>query len=48
MGTGRMPNAPDRTSQAPGSDKVKFSEEQIAAIAAYVASLAPGPAGPRR
>lgn len=45
MGTGRMPMAVPGV-QAPRSDEVKFSEEQIAAIGAYVASLAPGPAVP--
>jgi ubiquinol-cytochrome c reductase cytochrome c subunit len=45
MGTGRMPmRAP--AVQAPRDDKVKFSQEQIDQIAAYVASLAPGPAVP--
>jgi cytochrome c553 len=32
--------------QAPRSDTIKFSEEDIAKISAYVASLAPGPAIP--
>ena len=45
VGTGRMPMAkPDV--QAPRIDQVKFSEEQIQALAAYVASLGPGPAVP--
>jgi ubiquinol-cytochrome c reductase cytochrome c subunit len=45
VGTGRMPMAkPDV--QAPRVDKVKFTEEQIQALAAYVASLGPGPAIP--
>jgi ubiquinol-cytochrome c reductase cytochrome c subunit len=45
MSTGRMPmRAP--TAQAPRSDTIKFSEEDIAKISAYVASLAPGPAIP--
>ena len=44
MGTGRMPMAAP-AAQAPRS-KVRFSEEEIAAVAAYVASLAPGPAIP--
>ncbi|HQF03197.1 MAG TPA: c-type cytochrome [Phycicoccus sp.] len=45
MGTGRMPmRAP--TAQAPRSETIKFSQEQIDAVAAYVASLAPGPAVP--
>ena len=34
------------TAQAPRSDTIKFSEEDIAKISAYVASLAPGPAIP--
>ncbi len=45
MTTGRMPmRAP--AVQAPRSDTLKFSQEQIDAIGAYVASLAPGPAVP--
>jgi ubiquinol-cytochrome c reductase cytochrome c subunit len=45
MGTGRMPmRAP--AAQAPRSDRVKFTEEQITAIGAYIASLAPGPSVP--
>jgi ubiquinol-cytochrome c reductase cytochrome c subunit len=32
--------------QAPRTERVKFTDEQIAAMAAYVASLAPGPAVP--
>ena len=44
VGTGRMPLAkPDV--QAP-KDKVRFSQDEISALAAYVASLAPGPAVP--
>ncbi len=44
VGTGRMPlAAPDV--QAPKKD-VQFSDEETAALAAYVASLAPGPAIP--
>ncbi len=44
VGTGRMPlAAPDV--QAP-QKKVQFSDEETAALAAYVASLAPGPAIP--
>jgi len=42
VGTGRMPLAGPR-GQAVKSDKVKFSDAQIAALAAYVASLSPGP-----
>ncbi|MEO8555755.1 MAG: c-type cytochrome, partial [Actinomycetota bacterium] len=45
VGTGRMPLAGPAV-QAPRSNKVKFTEEQIAALAAYVASLAPGPPVP--
>lgn len=45
VSTGRMPaNAPGV--QVPRNDVVKFDEEQIAAMAAYVAALAPGPAIP--
>ncbi|WP_246210118.1 c-type cytochrome [Nocardioides piscis] len=44
VGTGRMPMArPEQ--QAPRKDVV-YSDEEIAALAAYVASLAPGPAIP--
>jgi ubiquinol-cytochrome c reductase cytochrome c subunit len=44
VGTGRMPmTRPDV--QAPRKE-VQFSDEDIAAMAAYVASLAPGPAVP--
>ena len=44
VGTGRMPMAaPDV--QAPQKTK-QFSDEEISALAAYVASLAPGPAVP--
>ncbi|MDO5501735.1 MAG: c-type cytochrome [Actinomycetia bacterium] len=45
METGRMPMASSGP-QAPRVDKIKFSDEQITSIAAYVASLAPGPARP--
>lgn len=45
MGTGRMPmRAP--AVQAPGSDVIKFSQDEIDAVAAYIASLAPGPGIP--
>ena len=44
VGTGRMPLAVPNV-QAP-EKKVQFNEEEIAALAAYVASLAPGPAVP--
>lgn len=45
MGTGRMPMAEPGV-QAPRGKKVTFSDEEIADIAAWVASLAPGPAIP--
>ncbi|MEO7421884.1 MAG: cytochrome c [Ornithinibacter sp.] len=45
MGTGRMPLAAPGV-QAPAGDSVKFSDDEITAIGAYVASLAPGPAVP--
>lgn len=45
MGTGRMPMAAPNV-QAPRVEEVRFSDEQIAAVAAYVASLAPGPPVP--
>ncbi|MBM9464354.1 c-type cytochrome [Aeromicrobium sp. YIM 150415] len=41
MGTGRMPMA-QTAPQAPRK-KVEYSEEEISQVAAYVASLAPGP-----
>ncbi|MHB8184816.1 MAG: cytochrome bc1 complex diheme cytochrome c subunit [Dermatophilaceae bacterium] len=45
VGTGRMPLAgPDI--QAPASKKIMYTDEQIASLAAYVASLAPGPSVP--
>jgi ubiquinol-cytochrome c reductase cytochrome c subunit len=44
VGTGRMPLAGPNV-QAP-QNKVKFDDTQIAALAAYVASLGPGPAVP--
>lgn len=44
VGTGRMPLAGPAV-QAP-QNKVKFDEQQISDLAAYVASLAPGPAVP--
>jgi ubiquinol-cytochrome c reductase cytochrome c subunit len=44
VGTGRMPMARP-TQQAPDK-RVVFTEEEIAAMAAYVASLGPGPAIP--
>ena len=45
VGTGRMPLAASGP-QAPAVNKVKFTEEEIAQLAAYVASLGPGPAIP--
>jgi ubiquinol-cytochrome c reductase cytochrome c subunit len=45
VGTGRMPLAGPGV-QAQRQDEIKFNDEQIAALAAYVASLAPGPAIP--
>jgi ubiquinol-cytochrome c reductase cytochrome c subunit len=45
VGTGRMPLAGPAV-QAQRQDEIKFSQEQIAAMAAYVASLGPGPAIP--
>ena len=44
VGTGRMPMA-SPGAQAPRK-KVVFNDEEVAALAAYVASLAPGPAIP--
>ncbi|MDA2963354.1 MAG: c-type cytochrome [Actinomycetota bacterium] len=44
VGTGRMPMA-DMSTQAARKEPV-YSEEEVAALAAYVASLAPGPAIP--
>jgi ubiquinol-cytochrome c reductase cytochrome c subunit len=45
VGTGRMPLAGPAV-QAPRGNKVKFNAEQIASLAAYVASLSPGPPVP--
>jgi ubiquinol-cytochrome c reductase cytochrome c subunit len=45
VGTGRMPAARSEVVQVP-TKPVEFTEEQIAALAAYVASLAPGPPVP--
>ena len=44
VGTGRMPMA-SPGAQAPRKEEV-FNDEEVAALAAYVASLAPGPAIP--
>jgi ubiquinol-cytochrome c reductase cytochrome c subunit len=45
VGTGRMPLVQPGVQAGRGQDK-KFSEEQIAAMAAYVSTLGPGPAVP--
>ena len=45
VGTGRMPLAGPAI-QAPRGDTAKFNDEQIASMAAYVASLGPGPSIP--
>ena len=45
VGTGRMPLAGPAV-QASRSDTVKFTDQQIASLAAYVATLGPGPAVP--
>lgn len=45
MGTGRMPLTKPNV-QAPAQQKIKFSQDEISAVAAYVASLSPGPAVP--
>jgi ubiquinol-cytochrome c reductase cytochrome c subunit len=45
VGTGRMPLAGPAI-QAPRSDTVKFNDAQIASLAAYVATLGPGPSVP--
>jgi len=45
VGTGRMPLSGPSV-QAPAGKEVKFSKEEIQAMAAYVATLAPGPAIP--
>jgi len=45
VGTGRMPLAGPGVQAAP-SKKIKFTDAQIASLAAYVASLSPGPAIP--
>src|SRR6478672_7905887 len=44
VGTGRMPMA-QPGAQAPRKD-VAYSDDEVAALAAYVASLGPGPAIP--
>ena len=45
VGTGRMPLAGPAI-QASRSDTVKFTDAQIASLAAYVATLSPGPSVP--
>jgi len=45
VGTGRMPLAGPGV-QAARSDKIKFTDAQIASLASYAASLAPGPSVP--
>jgi ubiquinol-cytochrome c reductase cytochrome c subunit len=45
VGTGRMPMAKPGV-QAPRQEKIKFTEDQIDALATYVASLGAGPAVP--
>jgi ubiquinol-cytochrome c reductase cytochrome c subunit len=45
VGSGRMPLAQSGP-QAPKVNKIRFSQEQIDQMAAYIASLAPGPAIP--
>jgi len=45
VGSGRMPLAQSGP-QAPKVNKIRFSQEQIDQMAAYIASLAPGPAMP--
>ncbi|WP_432495078.1 cytochrome bc1 complex diheme cytochrome c subunit [Kineococcus auxinigenes] len=45
VGTGRMP-LQQSSAQAPEVPKLRFSQDQIDQLAAYVASLAPGPAVP--
>ena len=46
VGTGRMPLAGPGIQAERGTDEVKFSQKQISQLAAYVASLGPGPAIP--
>ena len=45
VGTGRMPLAGPGV-QAAKSNKIKFTDQQIASLAAYVATLGPGPSVP--
>ncbi len=46
VGTGRMPLAGTGLPQAPRGNKVMFTQTQIASLAAYVATLGPGPSIP--
>ncbi|MBR7743160.1 c-type cytochrome [Phycicoccus sp. BSK3Z-2] len=46
MGTGRMPMTAPAVQAPPDRDGIKFEQEEIDAIGAYIASLAPGPAVP--
>jgi len=45
VSSGRMPMLSPNV-QAPRTEPIKYSEEEVAAMAGYVASLAPGPAIP--
>ena len=45
VSTGRMPAARSEVAQVPAK-RVQFTQDQIAALAAYVSSIAPGPAIP--
>ena len=46
VGTGRMPAAGPARPQVPPGGPVKFTQQEIANMAAYVATLGPGPAIP--
>jgi ubiquinol-cytochrome c reductase cytochrome c subunit len=46
VGTGRMPLAGSGVPQAPQGNQVLFTDQQIANLGAYVATLGPGPAVP--
>src|SRR5450631_4916246 len=46
VGTGRMPLAGSAVPQAPRGNQVLFTNQEIANMAAYVATLGPGPAIP--
>lgn len=45
VGTGRMPMTAPNV-QAPRQEKIKFDDDQIASMAAFVAALGPGPSVP--